>query len=50
MAQAVAIQATFTRIGFEQAAITELNANRLNSTQVLIGLTEKDKSQILKII
>jgi len=27
MAQAVAIQAAFTRIGFGQAAITELNAN-----------------------
>jgi hypothetical protein len=49
-AQAVAFQAALARIGFPQAAIDSLIANGITSTNNLVGLTEKDTAQILKII
>ncbi len=49
-AQAVAFQAALQRIGFPQLAIDGLVANGITSTTDLIGLTDKDTSQILKII
>jgi hypothetical protein len=50
MAQAVAFQATLTRIGFPQPAIAALTTNGITTTQDLLGLNEKDIEQILKII
>jgi hypothetical protein len=49
-AQAVAFQAALNRMGFPQAAIEGLTANGIISTQDLIGLTDKDVAQVLKII
>jgi len=50
MAQAVAFQAALQRLGFPQAAVDGLAANGITSTDDLIGLTEKDTAQVLKII
>jgi len=49
-AQAVAFQAALQRIGFPQAAVDGLIANGITSTMDLIGLTDKETAQILKII
>jgi hypothetical protein len=50
MAQAVAFQAALTRLGFSQVAVQAINNNGINTTTDLIGLDDKDTSQILKII
>jgi hypothetical protein len=49
-AQAVAFQASLTRIGFTQPAIAALENNGITSTQDLANLDKKDIEQILKII
>jgi len=50
MAQVAAFTAALTRPSFSQAAIGAFNNNGLNTSVDLIGLNEKDTSQILKII
>jgi hypothetical protein len=50
MAQAVAFRDILQMLGFQQNAIAALNSNGLGTTQDLVGLTDKDVEQILKII
>jgi hypothetical protein len=50
MAQAVAFQAVLLRLGCPPPAIQAITANGINTTQDLIGLTDKDIENVLKII
>jgi hypothetical protein len=50
MAQAVAFQAALQCFGFNAQAIAALNANGLQNVHDLVNLSEKDTTQILRIV